>query len=167
MTTMRRGAVLGASLAVLLAASPAAAVISYEFVGQPFNRLQAFVLKSPDFVPSPSDIPAAALDSCAAAFSSCDHVLLFDTADAVAVLFYEVDLIQFSYFFPGARLDRLGFYQSSTASGLPGLLNITGTVDLPPPPPAPGVPEPAAWAMMVVGFGAAGAAVRRRRGAVP
>jgi hypothetical protein len=32
-------------------------------------------------------------------------------------------------------------------------------------PPEPGVPEPASWAMMIAGFAAAGAAVRRRRAA--
>ena len=31
------------------------------------------------------------------------------------------------------------------------------------PPPAPGVPEPAAWAMLIGGFGLAGAALRRKR----
>jgi hypothetical protein len=31
------------------------------------------------------------------------------------------------------------------------------------PPPTPGVPEPAAWAMMISGFGLVGAAARRRR----
>ena len=31
------------------------------------------------------------------------------------------------------------------------------------PPPPPTVPEPATWAMMLVGFGAAGAAMRRNR----
>ena len=30
-------------------------------------------------------------------------------------------------------------------------------------PPGPGVPEPAAWALMILGFGATGAAMRRRR----
>ena len=30
-------------------------------------------------------------------------------------------------------------------------------------PPAPGVPEPQSWAMMIAGFGLAGAAMRRRR----
>lgn len=36
-----------------------------------------------------------------------------------------------------------------------------------PPPPPPVVPEPATWAMMVLGFGAAGWAIRRRRPEVP
>ena len=31
------------------------------------------------------------------------------------------------------------------------------------PPPPPSVPEPATWAMMLLGFGAAGTAIRRRR----
>lgn len=31
------------------------------------------------------------------------------------------------------------------------------------PPPPPGVPEPATWAMMLMGFGAAGTAIRRSR----
>lgn len=34
------------------------------------------------------------------------------------------------------------------------------------PPPAPGVPEPASWAMLVAGFGLVGASARRRRAAV-
>ena len=33
-------------------------------------------------------------------------------------------------------------------------------------PPAGGVPEPASWALMVVGFGSLGAALRRRRAAI-
>ena len=33
------------------------------------------------------------------------------------------------------------------------------------PAPAPGVPEPAAWATMLLGLGLAGTAIRRRRGA--
>lgn len=33
----------------------------------------------------------------------------------------------------------------------------------PPPPPMPGVPEPATWAMMILGFGAAGGMLRARR----
>jgi len=33
----------------------------------------------------------------------------------------------------------------------------------PPPPPPPSVPEPATWAMMLMGFGVAGVALRRNR----
>lgn len=38
-----------------------------------------------------------------------------------------------------------------------------GDFRFPPPPETPGVPEPATWAMMILGFGAAGAVLRRRR----
>jgi hypothetical protein len=36
----------------------------------------------------------------------------------------------------------------------------------PVPPPVTGVPEPAGWALMIVGFGGVGALARRRRGAL-
>ncbi|MBS0334235.1 MAG: choice-of-anchor A family protein, partial [Proteobacteria bacterium] len=46
------------------------------------------------------------------------------------------------------------------------MANYDGTYDFPPPDnPPPGVPEPAAWALMILGFGGAGAALRRRRAA--
>jgi hypothetical protein len=38
-----------------------------------------------------------------------------------------------------------------------------GTPYSPPVPTQPGVPEPASWALMILGFGAAGAVLRRRR----
>ncbi len=38
---------------------------------------------------------------------------------------------------------------------------VAGRLDEPPPPP-PGVPEPATWALMLLGFGALGTALRRR-----
>jgi hypothetical protein len=36
----------------------------------------------------------------------------------------------------------------------------------PPPPPVGGIPEPGTWALMILGFGAVGAAMRRRRQAI-
>jgi hypothetical protein len=45
-----------------------------------------------------------------------------------------------------------------------GTGNIGATFDIPPPPPPPpGVPEPAVWGLMILGFGAVGADLRRRR----
>lgn len=42
-------------------------------------------------------------------------------------------------------------------------LSFRGVDIVPPPPPPPtGVPEPTAWALMIVGFGLAGSAFRRR-----
>lgn len=40
---------------------------------------------------------------------------------------------------------------------------ISGSFTFSTPPTVPGVPEPAAWAMLIAGFGLTGAAMRRRR----
>ncbi len=47
----------------------------------------------------------------------------------------------------------------------PGSLafSLTSTGSPPPPPPPATVPEPSSWALMIIGFGAAGAALRGRR----
>lgn len=59
---------------------------------------------------------------------------------------------------------RFGFYNYSQANVT--YAGIEDTV-LPPPPPTPGaIPEPATWAMMILGFGLAGATLRRRREAL-
>lgn len=43
---------------------------------------------------------------------------------------------------------------------------LTGTADVLPPPPTGAVPEPATWAMMIIGFTGVGALMRRRQGQV-
>lgn len=60
----------------------------------------------------------------------------------------------------GAFTDgRFGFYNYSQAS-----VTYAGISDDVLPPPTGGIPEPATWAMMILGFGAAGSLLRRRRG---
>lgn len=60
----------------------------------------------------------------------------------------------------GAVIDPLtGDFLFSTFGGGNQLLVISGFVA--PPPPTGGVPEPASWAMMIVGLGAVGAGLRR------
>lgn len=57
---------------------------------------------------------------------------------------------------------------SSLANGYIDFSLYNATPYTPPPPPPPGVPEPAAWATMLLGLGLAGAGLRRRRsGASP
>lgn len=56
-----------------------------------------------------------------------------------------------------------GFYNYSQAAVL--YAGITEDI-LPPPPPVGGIPEPASWALMIMGFGLTGVAARRRRNIV-
>ncbi|HLZ75654.1 PEPxxWA-CTERM sorting domain-containing protein [Phenylobacterium sp.] len=57
-----------------------------------------------------------------------------------------------------------GFLATHPGFNLEYSSNFSNTVGTPPGPTGgPGVPEPAAWAMMLVGFGALGAAMRARR----
>ena len=59
-----------------------------------------------------------------------------------------------------------GSFNLATYFSQPGWSHIdffdTGTT-VPPPPPPPGVPEPATWAMMLLGFTGVGMAMRRRK----
>jgi len=80
-----------------------------------------------------------------------------------------------SGFTPFIGTGQVGFAYASTngfALSNPSVLNLLASVggsatltynyELP-PPPTNGVPEPTSWAMMLIGFGAMGAAMRRRR----
>lgn len=49
---------------------------------------------------------------------------------------------------------------------MPAFAFTDGGALVAPPPPTGAVPEPATWAMMILGFAGAGAALRRRRGLV-
>lgn len=62
-------------------------------------------------------------------------------------------------FGPSVR-GKLGGYSTLQA---PVVTLVSITTDAPPPGATPGVPEPATWAMMVLGFGALGQALRGRR----
>jgi hypothetical protein len=63
---------------------------------------------------------------------------------------------------------NLRFFQDDNVTaheasgGSVDFIKISDSVDV--PGRTPGVPEPAAWALMIVGFGAAGSMLRRRRG---
>jgi PEP-CTERM motif len=61
---------------------------------------------------------------------------------------------------------NLDFITSAFGAANSGAVLFSTQAAPPPPPPPPpgGVPEPATWAMMIIGFGAAGSMIRRRRG---
>ena len=56
---------------------------------------------------------------------------------------------------------RFGFYNYSQAN-----VTYAGIQDDVLPPPTGAIPEPSTWAMMIMGFGGAGAVIRRRRSAI-
>ena len=58
---------------------------------------------------------------------------------------------------PGSGFTNIGISQSFIIGGLAAEI----VRDSPPPPPA--VPEPQSWALMILGFGSTGLAMRRRR----
>lgn len=66
----------------------------------------------------------------------------------------------------GVALATDGFYYGQFPSGTPGGLDPANDRDIAKSiagPVAAAVPEPSTWAMMILGFGAAGAMMRRRR----
>jgi PEP-CTERM motif len=65
--------------------------------------------------------------------------------------------VQYFGFFTGSGSDTITFYSRNDPGYLGlDLVSVQG----------PGVPEPAAWSMMLLGFGGLGAVMRRRRNAV-
>jgi hypothetical protein len=67
----------------------------------------------------------------------------------------------FSSFAAGPASLTFSFTQNNANGAVSGGFTMST-----PPVAAPGVPEPAAWAMLIAGFGLTGAAMRRRRIAV-
>jgi hypothetical protein len=94
---------------------------------------------------------SATANSSATEFVDIDGTEYVGNSDikAVADPFFEID--------PTWAADHPGYslqFSDSIVNGVPGPAGDAG-----------GVPEPAAWALMIAGFGMAGAALRRRRAA--
>jgi len=72
-----------------------------------------------------------------------------------------------SQFFATFRTDELGdvvsSYNLTYSTGSPGIFRSTAFSVTRQIPPMPAVPEPATWAMMLVGFAAIGSALRKRQ----
>jgi hypothetical protein len=89
------------------------------------------------------------------------------SASSVKTLTYDLANHVFGLYLLGSTLDtNLGYDPTATSlvlsfSSVTGnLYSASATLTV---PPAPEVPEPATWGMIVVGFGAMGAAMRRRQ----
>ena len=157
------GAALLAASAVLASAAPASALAIYQFSGNfqegnfvPPNA--SFTLTPIPFTGTDETFSASQVNlNCGDAFVTCNSVT-FSTdfapgSDAIEINFTagNTDETTFYYFSPKAfGVD--GVYNQDAGAFFN---NATLTVS--------GVPEPASWAMMISGFGLAGAALRRTR----
>ena len=164
-----------AALALLAAAGPAAAVVTYSFEGRsafPGNNFGRFTISLPGAVTSSSTFPAAQFSSCQVLsnpnFTCGDHRFTFTT---VATFGIDANMIEFSALDNGSEVGRTFFYFAPGAFGANGTyqtivfgedqaatLTVSGIGG-----GGGAVPEPASWAMLIAGFGLTGAAMRRRR----
>ena len=102
-------------------------------------------------------------------------VLTRDSAGSVAGYVDGTQVLALTDFSQTAAVTKMHFFQddsrtgSEASAGFVDYIRIYDTAltgaevaALTPPDAVPGVPEPAAWAMMIAGFGLAGVAMRRR-----
>lgn len=153
-----------AAILMLAGTAPARAEfvykIVYAFSGASRDGAgETFTYISPDFLTGETLVPASELENCTG-FVGCNTVRFRPVTGGLNIDFSEPDF-GFTYVFPGAVLDQLGFWQNAPGTP-PGALSIfRQAVEVPPPPP-PVLPEPGAWVLMILGFGLTGYASRRR-----
>jgi PEP-CTERM motif len=156
-------------------ASPAAAAVKYDFVATSSygGASGSFSFTTADYINSASSsgtyIAIADLTSCSVTFGggTCGTQLLLNNASQFTA--QPADAISFgtalgrgaAYYFADGALTREGSYSSLLFGSAQAATLRVSLV-----PTGGAVPEPATWAMMLVGFGAMGTAIRRRRSTV-
>ncbi len=148
---------------------PSAAAVTYTFEGG-FGDFHGglvhagdFSFVSPDFITRDRIVPLADLASCSTALPE---------SDCVDQQFYRLpdrDLVDFRIhqrgfndvnipfrFDPGAFV-TLGLHLTPPDNGYVGRLTVAGFAE------PSSAPEPAAWALLILGFGGVGSALRGRR----
>ena len=165
---------IAAAMLLATCAAPAAAVVQYDFTATSSlgGAYGSFSFLSPDFINSSSTsgtlINLANLTSCSVTFggTACGTQLLLNNDSAFTGT--PSDAISFGTF-NGASTDRgavfyfadgaLTNYGTYSSIILGARQTATLRVSL---APTSAVPEPATWAMMLIGFGGMGLALRRR-----
>ena len=160
-----------AAIAVSLAfAAPSQAAVHYVFervAGDP--SLGGFTYSAADFLTADATVPAAGLDSCTPFGGACSaqqfHISSVGFAGGATDV---ADVLGFGLIFPGG-ITATGFhYFANGAFGAVGVYAAMILTDdhsrliVTQDAVTAGVPEPATWGLMLLGFGAAGAALRRR-----
>ncbi len=171
---MLKAAIIGAALA--LAAVPAQAVVLVLDGGWQSDTISAPGVASANS-PFTFTLTSSALLRVTDAFLPGDTYTISDANSSMATTSFATDGAIVPSFFgvswadvAYSRLSLLlnpGSYafsiSGSCQNGCPASFGVRlDSAEPPPPPPGPGVPEPTAWAMLVIGFGVVGATLRRR-----
>ena len=161
-----------AAVLMLAAAVPAAAAVTYSFAG--FSSFGftygSFVFTVPNYITSPTFIPAAALTSCTVTFAAAptdvcaaQSMNVTPSYDVVGFGYGPNPLalpsLTFFYFSPGSFAANGTYNSLIFGESHAGILTVSGAGG----GGGGAVPEPASWAMLLAGFGAVGATLRRRR----
>jgi hypothetical protein len=157
---MKKASILAAAVALgFFIPAAAAASILYTFAATTGDNFISWSFETSNFITSQTSIAASDLDTCTFfPAANCDGLQLDPRSfnpDEIDT-FYDngpgtADLL--TSYFPDGALGANGFYYGLNDE----TLYVTGTPDL------LGVPEPATWAMMLLGLGAIGFALRRTR----
>lgn len=150
-----------AAVGAALCAAPAPAAVLYEFSidGGTFS------LTSPQYITVDTFVTAANLDSCTASGVPCEHVR-FDVDyygdETRSVIAFAREFIAGGYFTTYHYFDFGVFAQNGTYGTVttynPATLRVSGAAD-----PVGAVPEPATWALLILGFGLIGGTMRSAR----
>ena len=157
-------------LAGLAAPTAGRAAVTYSFQWNeqpgPSDRSAAFTLVVPRFILGQIKAGADQLVFCSTRHTgaTCDRIGLY--TDASPFTSAPRDVVEFSVRFASGAILATYFYFADDAFQTPGIyqdrrnsvnaqLTVSGVAD--------SVPEPSTWALLITGFGGAGAMLRRRR----
>jgi hypothetical protein len=156
-------AALCAAAALLPATAHAALLLDFEADMGPFIGSLTVQTEELAFHGGPATVTACTAVGCEVDLYRDAQVLttLGDVYDVVGVK--TATTTYHWYYFENGALETPGEHQSVLLTDRRATLRVDGAaaVAAPPPPPAV-VPEPGTWALMILGFGLAGANLRAR-----
>lgn len=164
--SIRKYLVATALASVVMAVSPASAAVTYTFT-QTDNQSFNFVLTTPDFVTTtqvftPSDYVASSPNTGEAEFcvpnATCRTNSPPSSNAVINISGVTTTSAGGGYYFPTNAFTSFGVFRSSSSGVTGATLTVTQSVAA--------IPEPATWAMMLVGFGMVAVAARYRRRSV-